>query len=137
MGWMNRLVPAAALVAGAATAMAQQGVSDGQWRHSNGDAGATRYSSLDQITPENVASLQIAWRWNSANFGPTPEFKNETTPLMVDGVLYFTAGFRRDVIAIDAVTAETLWTFRLDEGKRGDAAPRRNSGRGSFLLDRW
>jgi quinoprotein glucose dehydrogenase len=90
---MSRLVPVAALLMGTATGRAQQGVSDGQWRHSNGDTGATRYSSLDQITAENVGSLQIAWRWNSANFGPTPEFKNETTPLMLDGGLCFTAGF--------------------------------------------
>ena len=130
IGWMDRFVPAAALLVCAATGIAQQGVSDGQWRHSNGDTGATRYSSLDQITAENAGGLRIAWRWSSANFGPTPEFKNETTPLMVDGVLYFTAGFRRDVVAIDAGTAETLWTYRLDEGKRGAAAPRRNSGRG-------
>jgi quinoprotein glucose dehydrogenase len=136
MGWMNRLVPAASLLVCAATGLAQQGASDGQWRHANGDPGATRYSSLDQITAENVGSLQIAWRWSSANFGPTPEFKNETTPLMVDGVLYFTAGLRRDVVAIDAGTAETLWAFRLDEGKRGEAAPRRNSGRGvSYWTD--
>ena len=110
--------------------LAQQGVSDGQWRHSNGDAGATRYSDLDQITPENAERLRIAWRWDSGNYGPTPEFKNETTPLMVNGVLYFTAGFRRDVVAIDAGTAETLWMYRFDEGERGAMAPRKNSGRG-------
>ena len=50
--------------------------------------------------------------------------------MLVDGVLYFTAGFRRDVVAIDAGSAETLWTFRFDEGERGAAAPRKNSGRG-------
>jgi len=136
IGWMDRLVPAAALLVSTATGMAQQGLSDGQWRHYHGDTGATRYSNLDQITAENVGQLQVAWRWSSANFGPTPEFKNETTPLMVDGVLYFTAGFRRDVVAIDAGTAETLWTYRLDEGERGGAAPRRNSGRGvSYWTD--
>jgi quinoprotein glucose dehydrogenase len=110
--------------------VAQHGATEGQWRHANGDAGATRYSDLDQITQENVASLEIAWRWDGGNYGPTPEFKGETTPLMVDGVLYFTAGFRRDVVAIDAGTAETLWMHRFDEGERGAAAPRRNSGRG-------
>ncbi|HEY7819304.1 MAG TPA: pyrroloquinoline quinone-dependent dehydrogenase, partial [Vicinamibacteria bacterium] len=108
----------------------QHGVSEGPWRHYRGDSGATSYSHLDQITAANVSQLGVAWRWTSANFGPAPEFKNETTPLYVDGVLYFTAGSRRDVIAIDAGTAETLWTFRLDEGVRGDKAPRKNSGRG-------
>ncbi len=116
--------------------MAQHGASNSQWLHYHGDTGGTRYSALDQITRENVGSLEIAWRWSGANFGPAREFKSETTPLMVDGVLYFTAGLRRDVIAIDAGTAETLWTFRLDEGARGMAAPRRNSGRGvSYWTD--
>ncbi|MDP6371811.1 MAG: PQQ-binding-like beta-propeller repeat protein [Vicinamibacterales bacterium] len=127
---------AVCLLAVATEGLAQQGVSDGEWRHSNGDAGATRYAALDQITAENVGSLRVAWEWAGANFGPTPEFKSETTPLMVDGVLYFTAGLRRDVIAIDAGTGETLWIHRFDEGARGLAAPRRNSGRGvSYWTD--
>ncbi len=123
-------MPAAILLMMATDGLAQHGAADGQWRHSNGDAGATRYSKLDQITPENAGSLQVAWRWDGGNYGPTPEFKSETTPLMVDGVLYFTVGFRRDVVAIDAGTAETLWMHRFDEGERGSTAPRRNSGRG-------
>ena len=131
-----RWIPVAILLASTTDGFAQHGVVDGQWRHSNGDAGATRYSDLDQINRDNVESLRVAWRWDSGNFGPTPEFKNETTPLMVDGVLYFTAGFRRDVVAIDAGTAETLWMYRFDEGERGATAPRRNSGRGvSYWTD--
>jgi quinoprotein glucose dehydrogenase len=124
------LVAGAFWILAAGSATAQRGVSDGQWRRHNGDAGATRYSSLDQITRDNAGKLRIAWRWRSDNFGASPEFKNETTPLMVDGVLYFTAGSRRDVVAIDAGSAETLWTYRFDEGPRGAAAPRKNSGRG-------
>lgn len=113
-----------------ATTLAQSGATDGQWSQYHGDTGATRYSELDQIHPGNVSELEIAWRWKSYNFGPRPEFKNETTPLMIDGVLYFTAGYRRDVIAIDAGSAEILWIHRFEEGARGDNAPRRNSGRG-------
>ncbi len=132
----QRWLGVAILLASTTDGFAQQGVLDGQWRHSNGDAGATRYSDLDQINRDNVESLRITWRWDSGNYGPTPEFKNETTPLMVDGVLYFTAGFRRDVVAIDAGTAETLWMYRFDEGERGVAAPRKNSGRGvSYWTD--
>jgi quinoprotein glucose dehydrogenase len=48
----------------------------------------------------------------------------EATPLMVGGVLYTTAGFRPNVVAIDAATGETLWMYRLDEERRGDMAPR-------------
>ena len=48
----------------------------------------------------------------------------------MDGVVYVTAGARRAAVAIDAATGETLWTYRLDEGKRGESAPRQTSGRG-------
>ena len=64
-----------------------------------------------------------------------PEYKYIATPLMIDGVLYVTAGLRRAVVAIDAITGETLWVYRFDEGTRTDSAPRRNSGRGCRLLE--
>ena len=111
-----------------AAADSQQGAADGQWRHYGGDAGATRYSPLAQVNADNVGDLEVVWRWRSDNYGPAPEFNYRATPLMVDGVLYATAGYRRAVVAIDAGTGETLWTYRLDEGDR--SAPRRNSGRG-------
>ena len=107
---------------------AQQGAAGGEWRHYGGDPGGTRYSPLAQIDRNNAAEVEVVWRWRSDNYGPAPEFNYRTTPLMVDGVLYATAGYRRTVVAIDAGTGETLWTYRLDEGDR--SAPRRNSGRG-------
>ncbi len=109
-------------------AAGQQGATNGEWRFYGGDAGSTRYAPLDQIDGDNVSSLEVAWRWTAANYGPGPEYNYRTTPLMVGGVLYATAGYRRTVVAIDAGTGETLWTYRMDEGER--SAPRRNSGRG-------
>ena len=47
----------------------------------------------------------------------------EGTPLMVDGVVYTTAGTRRDVVALDAATGELLWVHSEKEGPRGAAAP--------------
>ncbi len=101
-----------------------------EWLNNRGDLGSTSYSPLDQINRDNVRSLRIAWRWKSDNFGPTPEFYFRATPLMADGMLYTTAGIRRTVVAIDATTGETIWMYRLDEGARGNSAPRRSSGRG-------
>ena len=69
------------------------------------------------------------------NFGPTPEYNFESTPLMVNGVVYTTAGTRRAVVAVDAGTGEYLWMHRLDESERGAAAPRRLSGRGLAYRD--
>jgi len=88
--------------------------------------GGTSYSDLAQIDATNFGDLQIAWRWSARNQGSLPEIKNSTTPLMVNGVLYATAGSRRNVSAIDAGTGETFWMWRMDEGERGLNAPRRN-----------
>jgi quinoprotein glucose dehydrogenase len=108
----------------------------GEWRHYHGDLRGSRYSPLAQIARDNVADLRVAWTWRSDNFGTPPEFKNETTPLYVNGTLYFTAGYRRAVVAADAGTGETLWVWRPQEGVRYQRAPRRNSGRGvSFWSD--
>ena len=107
-----------------AIAHAQQGMRNGEWRFYGGDAGATKYSSLDQINEANVKELKTAWVWKSQNFGRRPDFNWEVTPLMIGGVLYFTAGTRRDVVAVDAATGETLWMYRLDEGPRGAVVAR-------------
>jgi quinoprotein glucose dehydrogenase len=101
------------------------------WRYYAGDIFGTRYSPLDQINKDTAKNLHIVWQWHSDNFGLRPEFNWEVTPLIVNGVLYFTAGTRRDVVAVDAGTGETLWLWRYDEGKRGQIAPNRAaSGRG-------
>lgn len=115
--------------------LAQHGTQGSDWISYGGDRGGTRYSPLDQITRENFTDLEVAWTWKSDNFGET-EFRNISTPLMVDGVLYFTAGNRRNVVAVEAGTGHTLWMWRMDEGERWAQAPRRNSGRGvSYWTD--
>jgi len=103
-------------------------VANVEWRRTGNDGGNTRYSPLDQINATNVKNLQIAWVWHSDNFGSQPEIKNETTPIMVGGVLYFTAGDRRAVVAADPGTGETIWTWRLDEGSRTDGVRKNSRG---------
>jgi len=108
-------------------ALAQSGTASGEWRYYGGDAQSTKYSPLDQINRDNASKLQIAWTWKAQNFGPRPDPNYQVTPLMVHGVLYFTAGMRRDTVAVDAATGETLWMYRFDEGDRGEHAVRFNN----------
>ncbi len=112
-----------------------QGTENGEWRSYGGDIKNTRYSPLDQIDASNFDDLEIAWRIKMSNFGPNPEYNFQSTPLMVDGVIYSTAGSRRAVVAADAGTGELLWMHRFDEGERGAATPRRLSGRGLAYRD--
>ncbi len=130
------LAPIAVILAGTSLMVSgQAGVTNGEWPHWGADLGNTKYSALDQINRDTVKNLRVAWRWKADNFGPRPQNNLEATPLMVGGVLYTTAGTRPSVAAIDGATGETLWTYRLDEGPRGDMAPRSVS-RGVEVLDR-
>ena len=89
-----------------------------------------RYSPADQITKDNFNRLGIAWRLKTDFLGPRPDTLYSATPLVVDRTLYTTAGMRRAVIALDAVTGEMRWMHSEDEGLRGQNAPRTGAGRG-------
>ena len=111
-------------------ALAQKGAPDGEWPTYGGDLGHTRYSALGQISAENFSDLEVAWRFKTDNFGPNPEYRFQSTPLMVNGTIYTTAGSRRAVVALDAITGEILWQYSMREGERGANSPRQLSGRG-------
>ena len=107
---------------------AQTGERSGEWHFFGGDSGSTKYSSLDLIDKENVANLEIAWRWESVdgrfnidqlmseypNLLVANDVSNvsidslKAAPLMVDGVIYISTPFYQ-AAAIDAATGETLW----------------------------
>src|ERR1700719_541885 len=123
-------VVAGVLAAMPGVAGAQWKAKDTEWASYAADLAGTRYRPLEQISAANFNELEIAWRIKTDNFGNRPEYKLEGTPLMVNGVLYTTAGSRRAAIAIDAATGELLWLHGEHEGKRGAAAPRQLSGRG-------
>ena len=66
------------------------GTAQGQWPIYAGNNASMKYSPLEQITPANVANVEVAWRWRS----PDNEIQGvqntafEATPLFIDGVLY-------------------------------------------------
>jgi glucose dehydrogenase len=110
-------------------AHAQQGMRNGEWHYWGGDAGATRYSSLDQINVSNAKSLEIAWRWQSLPGEGQPDMNFKATPLMIDGVLYTSAGVHQ-AAAINPRNGATLWVFTPEPrtiAGRGGVPP---SGRG-------
>ena len=92
-------------------------LSQGEWPAYAGTYAAARYSPLTQINRDNAKNLRIAWRWKSPDMaikeadpkvGPT--IANESTPLMVGGVLYTSTSLSQ-VAAIDALTGETKWVY--------------------------
>jgi quinoprotein glucose dehydrogenase len=128
--WRSGVTLAISAFALTAALRGQSGAKNGEWPTYGADLGNTRYSPLDQINAANFGKLEIAWRFKTDNLGPRPEYQFESTPLMVNGVVYSTAGTRRAVVALDAVTGELIWMHSENEGARGVAAPRQLSGRG-------
>jgi quinoprotein glucose dehydrogenase len=108
----------------------QPDASNVEWPTYGGDLGNTRYAAIQQINAGNFSQLEVAWRFKTDSLGPRPEFRFQSTPLMVNGRLFSTAGTRRAVICLDAATGELLWMHSEREGARGQAAPRQLSGRG-------
>lgn len=102
------------------------------WRAYLGDAGTTHYSTLDQITTANVASLKVAWTFDTIGTpvpgDPSSTAKGDfqTNNLIVDGVL-FTASPARHVIALDAATGRERWRFD-PRSEREDAVGNRQRG---------
>src|SRR4051812_10425036 len=104
-----------------ADAVGQVVTASTDWATYGGDLASRRYRPFDQINSRNFNNLEVAWRFKTDALGPRPEFNFEVTPLMVNGVVYTTAGTRRAVVALDAASGEMLWMHREDEGKRGEA----------------
>ena len=129
------VVAATLLLVGGVAAQQQSAATNGEWRRIGGDGGNTRYSPLDQINATNVKNLKVAWTWKGDNFGSGVEIKNENTPLMVNGVLYFTAGDRRAVVAADPGTGETLWTYRYEEPATRTTGIRKNNRGVAYWTD--
>jgi len=121
------LIVTIAMIA-AQTAAQRDGLTS-EWPVYGHDLANSRYSPLDQIGPATLADLHVAWRV-AAEPGQPPEARNESTPIMIDGTVYFTRGARRAVVAVDGATGATKWSWELNEGDRAAHAPRRDSGRG-------
>ncbi|GHB19289.1 membrane-bound PQQ-dependent dehydrogenase, glucose/quinate/shikimate family [Salinicola rhizosphaerae] len=92
---------------------------NGDWTAYGRDSAATRYSPLDQITPDNVGDLQVAWQYRTGDL-LDHRWGAETTPLKVgDNVFLCTS--RNILISLNAATGEENW--RYDPQVSEDAIP--------------
>ena len=82
-----------------------------RWLTYSGDYSGQRHSPLKQITPENVSRLAAQWTYQTGTTARGRGF--ETTPLVIDGVLYVT-GPNNFAWALDARTGRPFWQYRRD-----------------------
>jgi len=114
------------LAGGAALGQSSLSPSAQDWPTYNGDFSGRRYSELAQINQANVDLLKIDWMFRIEGIGPQRGVGNpviKSTPLMVNGVLYFT--IPDHVFAIDARTGARIWQYDAEDhgghlvGQRG------------------
>jgi quinoprotein glucose dehydrogenase len=113
---MTRQVLLVAILGVGSLVAAQQSQPSSQveWLYYGGDQGGTKYSPLTDIGPDNLQRLQVAWQWKHwetplKEHDTVPGF-NESTPLMIDGVLYVTTPYN-SIAAVDAETGKERWRF--------------------------
>lgn len=86
---------------------------DGEWWSYGRDFTNQRYSPLAQINTSNVAQLALAWKRDTRPAAVPPTqglFKQESSPIIVDGVLYYTFPGPQ-VFALNAANGKELWRF--------------------------
>ena len=84
--------------------MLDRAASDGNnFLHTNGNYSQTRFYPNKQINSSNVDNLAPAWIFQTEIVDSL-----ETTPIVVDGVMYTTSTWSR-VMALNAKTGEVLW----------------------------
>ena len=78
------------------------------WPVYQGSDDHTHYTTLSQISPANVASLKVAWTYDTKDAFDGSEM--QSVPVVVDGVLYAMSPKQR-AFALDARTGKELWSF--------------------------
>lgn len=86
------------------------------WPVYGGDQNGSHYSTLSEITPQNVSRLQVAWTYDTHDAFNGSEM--QSNPIVIDGVLYATSPKQR-LFALDAETGKELWSFDASHGRAG------------------
>src|SRR5919198_1188201 len=111
---MNRPILLLVLIAGVSLALQAQvpyerivrsSQEPQNWLTHSGNYNSQRYSTLSQITPENVKNLEVQWIFQTRSLE-----KFEATPIVVDGIMY-TVEAPNNIVALDAATGRIFWTF--------------------------
>jgi alcohol dehydrogenase (cytochrome c) len=81
------------------------------WLHFGGNFQSWRYSPIEELTPQALPRLRVAWAGQTGIPGQL-----EASPVVYDGVLYLTSSHNR-VLAYDAADGELLWRYDHQNAK--------------------
>ena len=81
---------------------------DGQWVMPAKDYGSTRFTTLDQITPDNVKNLKLAWTFSTGLIRG-----HEAAPLVIGDAMYVVTPFPNYLYALDLKNSGALkWVYK-------------------------
>ncbi|MBP2170772.1 quinate dehydrogenase (quinone) [Erwinia toletana] len=80
-----------------------------EWRHYGRTPAGTRYATAEQITPENVANLDVAWTYRTGEVPEGPQ-AHVVTPLFANGMLYGCT-HSSQIFALNAETGQQIWHY--------------------------
>jgi quinoprotein glucose dehydrogenase len=134
------IVTLAALTGHGIEAQSQNAALSKEWPTYGHDPGGNRFSPLTELTPANVNQLQVAWVYHMRPAPATPPAtpapppagaaappqgrgrgrgsgftSSETTPLVIDGVMYISSPYGR-VVALDSSTGKEVWVYQVPNG---------------------
>ena len=110
-----RMMPAMQSLSGLLVLMSLIAAPAFGWENWGGDRGGTRFSPLNQITPQNVGNLVRAWQFRTGDLDARApavmkRTKFEATPLLVEDSLVFCSPFN-EVVALDPGTGAQKWRY--------------------------
>ncbi|MND29810.1 Quinate/shikimate dehydrogenase (quinone) [compost metagenome] len=82
---------------------------NGNWQHYGRTPTGTRFAPLEQITPENVSNLEVAWTFRTGEIADAGS-ENQNTPVQVGDTLYICTPLNK-VFAVDANTGKEIWRY--------------------------
>lgn len=118
--WLLLVISSAALRAQGVSSSMLLNPPENSWPSYHGDYSGRRYSNLTQITPKNVGNLSLAWAFQT---GQSATIKS--SPLLVDGILYFTVP--ENIWAVDARSGHMIWRY-TNPPTKGDHIGNRGVG---------
>ncbi len=106
-----------------------------EWPAYGGDQAGSRFSPLTDITPTNVSTLRVAWRYSTgeAALGETPRPTSlEATPIVVEGTLFFSTPLGR-IIALNPETGAERWVYDAKVGRQHEFGDWNSRGVSTWL----
>ncbi|NUU64840.1 membrane-bound PQQ-dependent dehydrogenase, glucose/quinate/shikimate family [Enterobacteriaceae bacterium BIT-l23] len=90
------------------------------WYSYGGSQATQRYSSAQQISPENVSKLKVAWQVHAGDLPTSSRWGTENTPIKIGDFLYICTA-SNNIVALDPSTGKEKWRFDSQADK--DAIP--------------